>query len=221
MKSKFEKLIDELDKFTYSEKFFDKTEIFYELEKIYVLNPANNTSELGRRNSLLSAYKKVLKRQIVKYIADRCVEHFNIKSTTMSFFNHFCETIMGRKVDNRFVIENFANRIKEGKEFIKLEEKRPPSDRIKLKHTYEEMIFLKMYSNKKFDINRFNFSKLYDHQCIYLDQYFKYIGNKNKSGLITLTKEEIAAREEKETIINNMETTIEQEETEPKKRKRL
>lgn len=225
MKSKLEKLIDEIDGFINKNDFFDTNEIILNLRKIYVENPAKTKSQNAKRNALLGAYKKVLKREIVTYIANRCVDHFNIKATSMSFFNNFCEQILGRKVDNRFVIENFANRIKRGKEFIKLEEKRPPSDRIQLKYTYEEMIYLKMYSDKKFDIGRFNFKSLFNAQCNYLDNCFMIVRLENKSTGILLSIEEIEhelleckARREKKSIMKNLD---QKEKTETKKRKRL
>lgn len=225
MATKTDLLIREIDNYLNNTNFFKQSDISYQLKKLYYFNPAKTQSEKASRASLFSAYKKVLKREIVEYIANRCVEHFNIKETTISFFSEFCEEVMGRKVDNRFIIDKFANRIKKYGEFIKLDKKRSRNSTKELEYSAKEMIELSMYKNTRHNVSVVNFKNLYEHICDQLQSYFEQEKKSRLSNKNYITEEDkfrFKSEKEKEKLIEDTKINIvNEEETVTKKRKRL
>lgn len=188
-------LLKTLDDYMYFEGIFQNDYIMNEVREVYIRYPIDSDkdkepeqyrSEFAKRNAYLSALKKVLMRKAVKAFADELVNHFDIKETTMHFFHNLCKELMGRKVDNKFVIENFSNRIKQGDEFVKLAEKRTASNKIKLEYTYKEMLDLSMYRSAldEYDMENYTVRKCYDFVCSSITNKFELVCREANSNQI-------------------------------------
>lgn len=188
-------LLTKLDNYMYFEGILHNEYVMNEVREVYIRHPIESDknketeqykSEFAKRNAYLSALKKVLMRKVAKAIADELVNHFDIKETTMHFFHNLCKELMGRKVDNKFVIENFSNRIKQGDEFVKLAEKRTASNKIKLEYTYKEMLDLSMYENviTNYDFEKYTFRKCYEFVCSGIADKFELVCREANSNQI-------------------------------------
>ena len=160
-------------------------------------------SEFAKRNAYLSAHKKVLKRKVVKVLAELLVNHFDIQETTIHFFHNLCKELMGRKVDNKFVISNFANRVKSGEDFVRLEYKRTASKKIKLPHSYKEMVDLSMYEGviSGRNMEHYTFRSCYNSVIGMVDGLFNYVSDEARRNAIPLDFIKIVmAKMEKEKL---------------------
>lgn len=188
-------LLTKLDNYMYFEGILKNEYVMNEVREVYIRHtidsdkdkePEQYRSEFSKRNAYLSALKKVLMRKVAKAIADELVNHFDIKQTTMHFFHNLCKELIGRKVDNKFVIANFSNRIKKGDQFVKLTEKRTASDKIKLEYTYQEMLDLSMYVDviTDYDSGNYTFRKCYDFVCSSITNKFELVCREANSNQI-------------------------------------
>lgn len=188
-------LLKTLDDYMYFEGILNNEYVMNEVREVYIRYPIESDkdkepeqyrSEFAKRNAYLSALKKVLMRKVAKAIADELVNHFDIKQTTMHFFHNLCKELIGRKVDNKFVIANFSNRIKQGDQFVKLTEKRTASDKIKLEYTYKEMLDLSMYVDviTDYDSGNYTFRKCYDFVCSSITNKFELVCREANSNQI-------------------------------------
>lgn len=188
-------LLKTLDAYMYFEGILKNEYVMNEVREVYIRYPIESDkdkepeqyrSEFAKRNAYLSALKKVLMRKVAKAIADELVNHFDIKQTTMHFFHNLCKELIGRKVDNKFVIANFSNRIKQGDQFVKLTEKRTASDKIKLEYTYKEMLDLSMYVDviTDYDSGNYTFRKCYDFVCSSITNKFELVCREANSNQI-------------------------------------
>lgn len=188
-------LLKTLDDYMYFEGILKNEYVMNEVREVYIRHPIESDkdkepeqyrSEFAKRNAYLSALKKVLMRKVAKTIADELVNHFDIKQTTMHFFHNLCKELIGRKVDNKFVIANFSNRIKQGDKFVKLAEKRTASNKIKLEYTYQEMLDLSMYENviTEYDFEKYTFRKCYDFVCSAIADKFELVCREANSNQI-------------------------------------
>lgn len=188
-------LLTKLDNYMYFEGILENEYVMNEVREVYIRYPIDSDkdkepeqyrSEFAKRNAYLSALKKVLMRKVAKAIADELVNHFDIKQTTMHFFHNLCKELIGRKVDNKFVIANFSNRIKQGDQFVKLTEKRTASDKIKLEYTYQEMLDLSMYVDviTDYDSGNYTFRKCYDFVCSSITNKFELVCREANSNQI-------------------------------------
>lgn len=205
-------LLKILDDCMYFEGIFKNEYVMNEIREVYIRYPVESDkdkepeqyrSEFAKRNAYLSALKKVLMRKAVKVIADELVNHFDIKQTTIHFFHNLCKELMGRKVDNKFVIENFSNRIKQGNEFVKLAEKRTASNKIKLEYTYKEMLDLSMYKDvlSDYDFENYTVRKCYEFVCSTISEKFELVCREANSNQIpTEFVKSILAKMEKEKL---------------------
>lgn len=188
-------LLKTLDDYMYFEGILKNEYVMNEVREVYIRYPIESDkdkepeqyrSEFAKRNAYLSALKKVLMRKVAKAIADELVNHFDIKQTTMHFFHNLCKELIGRKVDNKFVIANFSNRIKQVDQFVKLTEKRTASDKIKLEYTYKEMLDLSMYVDviTDYDSGNYTFRKCYDFVCSSITNKFELVCREANSNQI-------------------------------------
>lgn len=163
-----ESLLYELQKFAYMSGLISDRDVIISVREVYFEHPITVDKEKDKkewqrqflkRNAYLSAKKKVLKRQLVAGIVNSIVERFKMKETSFCFFMNICKEILGRKVEKKFVLDNFANRIKDGDEFVKRETKRTASseDRIFVPYTPGQLLDLTMLDHKVFRETNYRF----------------------------------------------------------------
>ncbi|ECG0727557.1 hypothetical protein Q7Z91_004561 [Salmonella enterica] len=186
---KREYILNLLDKSVYFERILNSADVMNEIREVYINHKitANKeteyklyTQQFAKRNAYLSALKKTLKRKIVKQFADDIVDIFEIQETTISFFMNLCSEIMNRKVDNKFVILHFANRVKIDNRFEKLKEKRTAKNKLKLKYSYEEMTSLSFLYSIEDEFRKQNFKECFLQIVKNMETYFSIIKEESK-----------------------------------------
>lgn len=220
-KEKREFILNLLDKSVYFERILKSADVMNEIREVYIEHKitANKNTEstlyrkqFAKRNAYLSALKKNLKRQIVKQFADDIVDIFEIEETTISFFMNLCSEIMNRKVDNKFVILHFANRVKVDDRFEKLKEKRTAKNKIKLKYSYEEMTTLNFLYRINREFRENNFKECFSKIVRNIETLFSIIKEESKD------EKKLLIEYEKEKIKNVFSENTENETKKIKKR---
>jgi len=84
----------------------------------------SKTTQLAKRAAYLSALKKELKRDLMKEIAHIIIRLFNIEETSFTFFKKLSFEIMGRSVDEKFILKEFANMVVRDNKLEKIAEEK-------------------------------------------------------------------------------------------------
>lgn len=133
----------------------------------------SKTTQLAKRAAYLSALKKELKRDLMKEIAHIIIRLFNIEETSFTFFKKLSFEIMGRSVDEKFILKEFANMVVRDNKLEKIAEKRTAHNKIIVNFNYAEMINLSGFNKLKKAFSEINFKHLYEAKCAEFDIIFK------------------------------------------------
>lgn len=209
--------------FEHDNNIIDKKQLKSELLQIYSsykikedMTVEQKVSQEARRRSYLSALKKRMKRQIVTEIVFDIVKYYDLNKTTYHFFSHICEHILGRNVDNRYILNNFSNLIYENNKFKKLDNKRNASEKMKLDIAYTDLVSMSHKEESYF--RKYNFELAYCAMLEFVEDMFldciKY-SNINKHDEL----DALIAQYELSKILTTEE--LEDQKIEPRKKKRL
>ncbi|EDR6436105.1 hypothetical protein CHO83_004506 [Salmonella enterica subsp. enterica serovar Javiana] len=133
----------------------------------------SKTTQLAKRAAYLSALKKELKRDLMKEIAHIIIRLFNIEETSFTFFKKLSFEIMGRSVDEKFILKEFANMIMRDNKLEKIAEKRTAKNKITINFNYSDMVNLSGFNKLKQAFSEVNFKNLYEAKCVEFDILFK------------------------------------------------
>lgn len=133
----------------------------------------SKTTQLAKRAAYLSALKKELKRDLMKEIAHIIIRLFNIEETSFTFFKKLSSEIMGRSVDEKFILKEFANMVVRDNKLEKIAEKRTAQNKITVNFNYGDMVNLSGFKKLKKAFSEINFKNLYEAKCVEFDILFK------------------------------------------------